>query len=189
MAFYIDANGYILGEYSGDNKDEDGNDVIDSTKLIATVPAPETHTPKWNSGTSQWDEDATQANIDKHIERLRVPYRQQIDDAAEKVRLTYHTFGASMARTYDRKTTEAIAWDADNEASTPIIDAEIARTGEAKQTLVTAIITNDTDWKGSLGDIEGIRRKEKSNVDTATTVQAMIDAVDQARSDLDGFAS
>ena len=179
MAYEIDSNGLVIAEIHPMPVGADPNRYVD-------VNVPDgMFWPKWN-GTA-WVENGAAAHVTIQLAAVRERYKHQIDELAEVAKQTTQTPGYAMARTYDRKADEAIAWDADNNALTPIIDAEIARTSETKQTLVDAIIAKNTSWLDAIGDIEGIRRVAKTAIDSDVTNTAMTATVTQCRKDLDGY--
>lgn len=76
-------------------------------------------------------------------------------EGQRRLELIGSTFLEGERETFNTQEAEATAWTADNTASTPMIDAMIAQSGDAKADLVGRILANAAALKVASGAIIG----------------------------------
>lgn len=79
------------------------------------------------------------------------------------------------------KEAEAIAYQADNQAPTPILSAEAAITGETLADLAAEVLTNAASYRTISGQIAGLRRVTRTAIDAAETPEQIEAALADAR--------
>lgn len=81
------------------------------------------------------------------------------------------TYPSTELLTFDKQEAEARAWDADNSASTPLIDALVLGRGIDKAELVSRIIAKADAFAVATGYLTGQRQKYEDQLEAATTAE------------------
>ena len=79
------------------------------------------------------------------------------------------------------KEVEAAAYQADNQAPTPILSAEAAITGETIADLAAEVLTNAIAFRTISGQIAGLRRTTRAAIEAADSPEAIEAALAAAR--------
>ena len=124
------------------------------------------------------DEDGKpMVNVSLSLDEAKRRKRLQINNAADRAL-------DSITRQYPRteidswpiQASEAEAWQADNSAGTPLLDAIVNTRDVEKSTLVDRILANSTAFKQASGNVFGKRQAMDTEVDNATTLEE-VDAI------------
>lgn len=108
-----------------------------------------------------------------NLDPVRQALYQQIDAAAENVRLRFITPGAGQAITYIWKAQEAKAYLQDASAETPILTAEAAAVGTTVAALAAEVEAATQAWLNIGTKIEAARRAAKTEVAAASNIATM----------------
>ncbi|MBI0475016.1 hypothetical protein D9601_06530 [Sphingomonas sp. MA1305] len=100
----------------------------------------------------------------------------QIDVAAEQLRQRFLTPGSGQAMTYQRKETEARAWQADQAAVTPFLTAEAAARRMTLEALAAEVVAQADAWTSIGSAIEAARMGAKAGLAQTATLGAIVAA-------------
>lgn len=117
------------------------------------------------------------------IERLRERASAEIVEAITAQSMSLLTAPESERAIWPDKAAEAAALLADPAAPTPLLDAEVARTGEDKAALATLIAARAAALRGKAAALTGLRRALQVEVAAATSQGALLGLLRRARAD------
>ena len=109
------------------------------------------------------------------FEQLKKEKERQIRKGGADIMLAITTpYTAEERDTWPIQVAEAKAYDADNNASIPMIDALVAGRGNTKADQVARILANEAAFKMAVGQILGIQQAKIDLVHAATTTAEVV---------------
>lgn len=133
----------------------------------------------WDAKLLHVDGEWTVAGEVDRINAVKRHLQEEIDIAAEAVRLRYITAGAGQAMVYQRKGEEArrfAAWRADNAlpampeaGSFPILEASVGIEGDTIDVIASLVASMEGQWLWVAAQIERERLSTKAEIAAAAT--------------------
>lgn len=156
---------------------KDGSFVVTSGGIPRHVPNKEGWADEWGK-LNAYAKEHPDVVIDDPgpaeptLDELKVSKLAEINTAYNTATSSLvSTYPSTELLTFDKQESEARAWDADNSASTPLIDALVLGRGIDKAELVRRIIAKADVFAVATGYLTGQRQRYEDQLDAATTAE------------------